>query len=718
MYRFYLKKDDTTYYQYNGATVITTTVASPLNHLPKGWENISINWNRDSKYHGVFRSITTELQFVEDGAKILKHLYVTQGVEAVCICRIMRQNDFTLDWELFYEGNVDFSKINIEPFFVNANLIEGGLKSLIDANEDIDYEILIDPTDPNYKKVFLDGIILQDTLQYVPMKWSLGIDTAGSGYPNIHPSVIAIDAFIGRDGDYPIGTTKNSELRNVYTGGANIPEDEWNDHIFRATIAQTIRVRVVQFFKFQTLAALKSGLNIEVMVCREDKTIKSKTTVFSIPAGSITDSLIHQYTIDQTTGDISLDPDDRVYILYTLTFAAGQTQALGVITVDGNAPQDLTYHTDIISTFRMPSTHVGGYNYYFFMKRLIESMTANAYTGNSAFLSTAALNTLDCYPFSEIVTCGDALREFANSKIRTSLSDMFKDLSSAFGMGMSIQSNEVKFEPLSTFYNKDIIISDLGDVSNFTWEPALDLIANTLNIGYKSYDYDKLNGRYEYNTGFLWELPIKSNKAELEKISPYRADVLGIEGLRSNLSQKKTTDSNSDNDTFVIDCDPTVLATDGSLKAYRPSGTITGIPFPLSYYNFGRTPKRSFWRNGPYLHSILDLLDSKTIKFRTTDKNPDLITDFGNGYIDENRDELVSDLATKLFKPIVFRFKAIPPVNIAALMATNPNGCFRFHYNGNSYKGFPTTVGANLGDFSAFDFVLLCTSDTDLTPLI
>src|SRR4030095_4889394 len=114
-------------------------------------------------------------------------------------------------------------------------------------------------------------------------------------------------------------------------------------------------------------------------------------------------------------------------------------------------------------------------------------------------------NSIDCYPISEIVTCGDALREFPNSKIKTSFSDMFKDLSSSFGMGMAIRTNEVKLEPLAVFYDQSIVIADLGDISNFTWEPALDMICNTLRIGYKDYDYDKLNGRYEYNTGQLWE---------------------------------------------------------------------------------------------------------------------------------------------------------------------------------------------------------------------
>src|SRR4030095_10193247 len=214
-YLFYLKDTVGNYYYVNQSTgaVTVTSVKTPLLHYPKGWENLEIKWNRDSKYHGVFRSITTELQFVEDGGKILKFLYANQGVEAKCFCRIERQNDFNLDWELFYEGDIDFAKINIEPFFVNANIIEGGLKALIDSNEDIDYEIKIDPLDAQYKRIYLDGITLQDTLQYVPVKEALQINTSANA-----PSMLVPTAFVGRDGDYPIGVTRTQNENRIDAG--------------------------------------------------------------------------------------------------------------------------------------------------------------------------------------------------------------------------------------------------------------------------------------------------------------------------------------------------------------------------------------------------------------------------------------------------------------------------------------------------------------------
>ena len=72
------------YYVDNAGTVQDTTTKTELTYTPKNWDDIVLTWERGFTYHGIFQAFTVPIEFVKDGAKILRHLYVYYGTEGAC----------------------------------------------------------------------------------------------------------------------------------------------------------------------------------------------------------------------------------------------------------------------------------------------------------------------------------------------------------------------------------------------------------------------------------------------------------------------------------------------------------------------------------------------------------------------------------------------------------------------------------------------------------
>jgi hypothetical protein len=66
----------------DGDIVKVSGVPRPLVFTPDGWTKIEINNQRNTKYFALDRSFSVPLDFVEDGAVILKDAYYKKGVEA------------------------------------------------------------------------------------------------------------------------------------------------------------------------------------------------------------------------------------------------------------------------------------------------------------------------------------------------------------------------------------------------------------------------------------------------------------------------------------------------------------------------------------------------------------------------------------------------------------------------------------------------------------
>jgi len=116
---------------------------------PTTWKkSIKPRWVRDTAYWGVFRSMNPTLDFVGDGANILRYLMATmQEVQTEVVLRIYRLNTTTLHYDTLYESFIDFKGAKDSwqgtphDFAFKVPLIDSKLFEILKAYESTEYQI-------------------------------------------------------------------------------------------------------------------------------------------------------------------------------------------------------------------------------------------------------------------------------------------------------------------------------------------------------------------------------------------------------------------------------------------------------------------------------------------------------------------------------------------------------------------------------------------------
>jgi len=419
---------------------------------------------------------------------------------------------------------------------------------------------------------------------------------------------------------------------------------------------------------------------------------------------------------------INVDENDEVYLFVYGSVVSTGTSLGGSewIIYYYTDPDDITFQQGTINIgfgIQHKKTNVYAYRIDRLFEKLVKKVFGPQYNAVSQILapdtSTPQARTL-------MITCGDAIRGLSGAVIKTSFKDFFQSAHVQKNVAMGVNGNTLSIEARNAFFTGAEII-DLGEVKDVKVSVATDYIYNTLKIGYPNQTYDDLNGRTEYNTTFLWNLPISRVVKELNLVSPYRGDTFGIEFIRINLDGKNTTDNKGDNDVFIVD----------SIREIDPSGNpywtafrqifveVQGV-FEGNYvYNISISPKRLLYVHGDSLRSFLYGQESKEIVFQSTDKNPYLLTIALSGeVVSERADVPVGILNGPFFKPFYMEFTTQVPMTFTQMISISKTGMFRFTYRGQSFKGCLMEGGIKPATMEQQTFRLLAAVDNDLTKLI
>lgn len=718
LYRFFLKPNNSSYYKWTVGTGVTTTATpTPLQNAPDGWDDTEIRWVRNTKYWGLFRSFTSKYQFVLDGAAILRYVYYTQGIEGKCILVIQRRRDSDWVYEDFYTGELDFSNTSDKDHYFTVNIIDGDIQAKLKANENVKYELSLGLGD---RSLLLTGVKLYESFKHIPQKYT----------DNTHKFYQVPLSYVSRDSEYPICSEDNQDWwENFEIYNFTDIGDIWADSMWFSPCRLNLFAlggkvkKVYGKLKVSITATTPFGggkIFFFLMVVNKDKQVTYKQSLWESPdflgSGATT------YYPEFTSTEFDVMSGDRLYMIAsfnpypTLAGPVGYFQ-IDYYGIDEDMSLNPEFYVQTDVEFLIEPTLVRTKFYYDAFDQLMKLLMGVSTTVSYSSLLRETSATYDNVPAMNQITCGDAIRRFADAKIKTSLTDMFKDLHGRHCAGLGIDSsNRVIIERISYFLNKSVIIADLGDVSEMDITPTSDYLFVTHKVGMETQTYDQINGKDEFNQTLEYKAPITRTQSVFDQVSKYRWDCYGVETYRANLSNKTSTDSESDNDTFIFS---TEYSSTGYKLRRPPAGsTIRGVKSPDTVYNVDLSPKRNFLRNAPLLAACCHLRPG-TVNYQTSDKNPYFQSRFGPSgqFVFEVRNELISELGDPLFLPIMFEFKTIVPANIMALMAANPIGCFRFKYRGNTFKGFPMDVGFRPSDNGAFTFKLLSTPDNDLSKL-
>lgn len=642
--------------------IIIGTTNYDLVQSPIGWEENIINFKRDTKYWGIIKDFTVPLEFVVDGATLLRTQYYQYGSEAFVRLAIFRLNRKTWEYEQFFIGELDFSKATdkIETFTVNV--MQGGIAKLISAYDNVKYDIdIVGGVDimlpgigisEKANSIFNNGSTLGVT-QWLPT--TLVVNKLDSGFAMAQSTLQTLVL----DKENWIFKSNTAPLQIRISGSLDIQRD---GGISRVQLWSTI------------------GTGIEFLI--GDIFYKN---------GSFAEIVTFDFNI---TASI----DQRFFIKADLQGSSFYALKVNDSTID------LSYS---VITNPSPCKLVSPK---YVLEQILQKMNNNTPVPVTSYM-------FDNTDAGRIyLTSGNGIRGIANSKIKASFSDFFQSYSSVLGCGISIRDEGVSFEKFSDFFRSIVVAATVTGVKNCEFSTAIEYLYSSLKVGYKNHDYEMVDGKDEFNTQQEWTFPITKTNKTLDLTSVFRADVRGIEEIRVKLfNEDSTLDNENDNDVFMIKLNESLTAVEGA-NAYD---SVTGVNSPERMYNLDLSPKKNILRNSPLISSFLYFMDGYLIRFQSSDKNAELATtDLQGKYVKENEDIDISKLEGEVFIPIIATFTAKSPRNLQDMIVSTPYGAIQFEYLGNTYKGFILEVSSDVSKNSEQEFKVLLTSGNNLVKLI
>lgn len=712
-FKFYLKKDASTYYAVQNGQVVETTTKTPLKHAPAGWADIELKYQRSSEFYGVFRKYALDLRFVLDAAQILRHVYFKQGWNATPIFYAEKLNTTTLVYSFFFESNIDISHTEFTEDYVGAPLIDRNGETLITNNKDTRYQFKTSPT----TGISIDGFTMGGTIKWTPICY---FPEASMAVPTLN--LLSRTSNIGKDyipDTVPgFGTDNSTDYSNL------LP----SNFMFSSTLDGTAKITVSDAY-FKKLYSSSAGSTYAYI-----KKIPNIGTAVNYDIGILSDAGnpsadYGELQVISWTQEIPVAPGDKIFLIVGphsgIFNNPGITAYTSIENLNGNnALVQMEYG------IRVPATLGIGSRYVDFVKGFVDKMTNGQYQLQSDFLSnpdtSAAYRAAnyDNSPYNTLVfSAYDIL--YDDPQVRVSLSSIIKDVFGRWMCGMGIEGGNIVIEPLTYFFNKNIELFSVSEkeVQSITIHPYNEETFKLIQVGYKPYDDDQLGQTNESNTGFDFLFDnIKDHTAQTKDLrSDFRADIFGIEWLRQikgsleyqnkpNNPMVGTVDDSRFEGIFLIEYDPSTA------KPYRPPGTITGFHDIGEPYNLTLSPKRSLMRLMPYIKS---LLPDGVLKFQSADKNPDVESSFFAGDIIENEDVDVATVnASPLFRWEIIEAVVAPPYNLIEQLNGNLNGYISINYKGINIKGFIMEIGIKPAIRDKYTFKLLSHPDNNLDPLI
>lgn len=684
---FLFDENNNSYYAY-GDTVLTTASLRPLEFTPDGWKRIQIQNQRNQTYFSLDRSFTVPLDCVKDGAQILKYIYYNFGPEAKVFMSVCEQKlffdatNYGFYYQLVYRGEVDFGNFKHDSTKINVNIMEGGIVKLIKAYENTKYEIPVDV--PEAVDILMDGLALKNGFTYFTLADNY---QAISGLLDNRQYLMP---FYRLNTEGPVINILRQDIQKEIDNSINFATDE--RYFLEALDSVSVSVEL----KFKGILRKDAGITSARYRIRIIN--QAGTTVYTVMDETrVGLAAINEPFDINTSTTLNLSATNHLFLILNIDVSA--------ITNNLAAQLDIEETTSAFSYF---STHrattIKSLRPLYVFEQLVNKITNGAYVPQSTFLQAIQDVT---------ITCGDAIRGLADSKIKTSLRDFFSSINSDFGVGMGVIGNVLRLEEKSYWVDYTDPI-DLGEVSKMKISCANDLLVNNIKIGGPDQDYDDVNGKQEFNNTHEYSAPMTRVQKELNLVSVYRKDSFGIELTRINLDGKITTDDKGDNDVFMIHIEDNPQ-TDGTYKLDRSLNLgATGLLSPSTVFNLYLTPARALARNGDYIRSLFYKLDHKYLTFQTTKKNDQVVA----GGVTERADVQLASLANALFSCNYLEFEVGSKFNPFDVLNVSPLKAFKGTWAGWPFVGIPIKVSFQPGDYAPQTYQLLAAPTQDFTPLI
>lgn len=637
-------------------------VTTYCKYAPEEWNDNVLKWERDKKSHAIMTKYVNTFSFVLEDATYLRNCFDAVDFQDRIfpeILFIVEEYDYsTFTYTPYYSANVDFYSYEETLNSVKVSTLDIGYKVAFDANYDTTYEIDI-PASAD--QVEYDRLQMKNIIR-VESAFSEKISSTLNGTAKI----IGIDIIIEE--------TVNNCFESEYPGSSLFGDGQW---FLKATKKATLNIGG-NYSVRANFTAQANRARIEFKIIRKNG---DQTNTYSLGYTEISPAFPGMMGVFFPQS-INIEADDMLYLAFDSEFVHTGLDK-GSIEIKVNL--DMDYYA------KDRTVKIQGLRPVQLLASLVSKATDNKYTAISSPVLTAG-DISDM-----LITSGDLVRGISGAKIKTSLKDFFESMQAMFGLYYTFDKTghqeALVIKHINDFYDKNRCLTSLSDIKDFKRGVYNDQVYNRLIIGYKDNTYDQINGKYEFNTQLEYSIPTDAKTKELKLVSPYRADMYGIEFLIMDYDKKDTTDSDSDSDVFIFHTgDKTEENGGASIYKLNRTEKIPGHLAGETAFNTFLSPRHCLIRQIGYIKSLF-MYSGNSLKFASSPKEYNMPGNNGT----KEHDDISLNSYKELFRPVQYEFETMVPGGISELMEQSNSGYVEIDTGRGTVKGFILSAGENPG---------------------
>lgn len=504
-------------------TILKSGDPYPIKYRPVNLLEGDVEFATNSTYFSMARSINYPVEFIKDGAAILRHFYHNgKGTEEWVNVIVVEYNGRVHPnrYELSYKGRVDFTEKNENPKTASftAPLVDSSAWGILSNNDNMEFEIDCSPSNPKAIPVLYDGITLVNRYTYQTVQAPITHNSAENTYTV--PFVL-----VNQDGD-SAGLLAKSQTLERYSNW-------FTEH-------QTTS----KSFFLTTFYAIK---DVEI-----DGSFMFEWSTNTMPSGGLilyfVTSLNQRFEIFPQQGNLVRGK------IYTLNFNIKLDLAVGeniffLAVLNDNAARNFTI-TPIVTNItvttrtRQQPSIVWALRPLDLLQTIVSKATFGLFTMNSNFFT---VNN------KHVCLSGDSLRNIPHAKLYTNFKDFFITFNAINFMALRNINGDLWMEKATVVYSQNSTIIDLGETEDIELHPAVDFLCNEVACGCPSQDYRHPSGRLEVNTTNTWTLPMINTDSKLEIVTKYRLGCYDVEFMISDYKGSSTQDNTGDKSVYVLD---------------------------------------------------------------------------------------------------------------------------------------------------------------------
>lgn len=531
--------------QTNGDYTITkNNQPYPIKFNPSNLLNSPAEFGTNTKYFSLVRTIAYPLDFIKDGAAILRDFYLLRkGIEQKCYLTMIQWDGSK--YVLSYTGKIDFPQKKEIPktgtFTVST--IDDTAWGVLSQNDTVTYAIDCSATNPKAIKVLFDGMTLVNKYNYQSVQSPI---THYDG-----PSYTIPFVLINQDGDSS-GIVSKSQSFSSYGTLTDIPDSpSW---FFNTLYAITdVNINGSFTFEWSNNIGNRSSGGVKIFFISSTGQIE---TIFSKPG------------VNQLV-------NGQIYsINFNFTWDLAASESIWfVVQITDNTARMMTITPIVTNVFvsvntRPQSIVAYGLRPLDLLQQIVNKATNSRFTINSNYFR---INN------KSILFSGDSLRGIPNAKLYTSFYDFFQTFDCINYMALRTILGELWMEQVIEVYKQNSTIIDIGEAIDIETEPAVEYYCNEVEIGSPDIDMRHPSGRLEFNSTNTWSLPIQSINKKLSLITKYRLGCFDEQFLILDYKGESTQDNSGDKQVYVAEITDNLGTAIDDIETFE-NFTVNNVP--------------------------------------------------------------------------------------------------------------------------------------------